>query len=223
MINETTHFIFNYHETEAILAEQFIKLLEAKYEEIQSAFQFREATQKYTFHLCNDVDEYIEKTGKSREEYQDWMVGHSNADTHTICLLSPNASEEAANQDMKKVAVHELVHMMFDDATGVAEDDTEVWIAEGIAILYAKQTELQYVSKTECPKLLELVGFDNFVDNGGYDYAGIYVWYFMKRYSFEKFLEVYRGTCEWQSLIYDGFEAEALQCYLENLDEVTDH
>lgn len=219
MINETTHFITYYHEAEATLAEQFITLLEDKYKEIQAAFRFKEATQKYVFYLCKNVEEYIEKTGKTKEEYQDWMVGHSNVDTHTICLLSSNASTEAANQDMKKVAVHELVHMMFDDATGVAEEDAEVWIAEGIAVLYAEQTELRYVSKTEYPKLIELIGFDNFADNGGYDYAGIYVWYFIKRFGFEKFLEVYRGECEWQTLIYDGFEGEAIEAFAKEKQE----
>ena len=211
MINETTHFISYYHEEETAIAEQFNTLLEDRYEEIQKAFQFNAATQKYIFRLCGSVEEYIVATGKTKEEYQDWMVGHSNADTHTICLLSPNASEEAANQDMEKVVVHELIHMMFDDATGVAEDDAEVWLAEGIAVLYADQTELQYVSATDYPRLAELVGFDNFVDNGGYDYAGIYVWYFIKKFGFDKFLEVYREECEWQGMIYDGFEAEAIR------------
>ena len=213
MIKETAHLLSHYHEAEAALAEQFITLLEDKYEEIQKAFQFKEATKKYIFRLCGSVEDYIVATGKNKEEYQDWMVGHSNADTHTIWLLSPNASEEAANQDMEKVAVHELVHMMFDDATGVAEDDAEVWLAEGIAVLYAEQTDLRYVSETEYPKLAELIGFDNFVDNGGYDYAGIYVWYFIKRFGFEKFLEAYRGECEWQELIYEGFEGEAIKTF----------
>ena len=40
MIKETSHFISYYHETEATLAEQFITLLEERYEEIQKAFQF---------------------------------------------------------------------------------------------------------------------------------------------------------------------------------------
>lgn len=217
MINETTHFTAYYQEAEAVLAERFMTLMEDKYEEIQKAFQFRETTQKYTFRLCGSVEEYIVATGKNKEEYQDWMVGYSNGNTHTICLLSPNASAEAASQDMDKVAVHELVHMMFDDATGVAEDDAEVWLAEGIAVLYAEQTDLQYVSETEYPKLTELIGFENFADNGGYDYAGIYVWYFIERFGFEKFLEAYRGECDWQILIYDGFEAEAIKTSVTNL------
>lgn len=218
MIKETTNFISNYHEEEEHLAEQFITLLEAKYEEIRKAFQFKNATQKYRFRLCSNVEEYIIATGKSKEEYQAWMVGNSNVDTHTICLLSPKASEEAANQDMEKVAVHELVHMLFDDATGVAEDDAEVWLAEGIAVLYAGQTELQYVSETDYPKLAELVGFNNFVDNQGYDYAGIYVRYFIQKFGFEKFLEAYRRECEWQELIYDGFEKEAIAAYIESME-----
>ena len=214
MIKETIHFIANYHEEEATLAQQFLALLEERYEDVKRAYCFKEAVQKYKFNLCKDVEEYIEKTGKTKEEYQDWMVGHSNIDTHTICLLSPRASEEATNQDMEKVAVHELVHMMFDDATGVAEDDVEAWIAEGIAILYARQTDLRYVSQTEYPKLSELTGFENFADSGGYDYAGIYVWYFMERYGFETFLEVYQGQREWEELIYDVFEAEAIEAFI---------
>ena len=59
MINETTHFIYCCHETEKSMAEQFIALLETKYEEIQKAFRFTETAQKYTFHLCNSVEEYI--------------------------------------------------------------------------------------------------------------------------------------------------------------------
>ena len=55
------------------------------------------------------------------------------------------------------------------------------------------------------------MAIDNFVDNQGYDYAGVYVWYFIQKYGFEKFLSVYRGECEWQNLIYDGFEAEAIR------------
>ena len=114
----------------------------------------------------------------------------------------------------EKIRLHELVYMMFDDATGVTQDDAEVWIAEGIAVLYAKQTDLRYVSEINYPKLVELIGFDNFVDEGGFDYAGIYVWYFVKKYGFAKFLEVYREECEWQGMIYDGFEKEAIQNYL---------
>lgn len=216
MIKETTHFISNYEETDKNLAEQFIALLEEKYREIHRHFNFKEGTRKYHFNFCGDEEEYIEKTGKKREEYQSWMVGHSNADTKTISILSPQASEEAAGQDMNKVAVHELVHLIFDEATGVQEDDAEVWLAEGIAILYAEQTDLNYISETEYPKLEDLIGFENFADNQGYDYAGIYVRHFILKFGFEKFLEVYRGNCSWQELIYKNFELEAIQAFIQD-------
>lgn len=219
MIKETTHFVSYYHDTEKDLAEQFIVLLEEKYKEIHKSFGFKEGTQKYHFNFCKDVEEYIAKTRKKKEEYQSWMVGHSNVDTHTISILSPKASEDAAGQDMDKVAVHELVHMIFDDATKVHEDDAEVWLAEGIAILYAEQTDLNYVSLSAYPKVTDLIGFDNFVDNQGYDYAGIYVWYFIQTFGFEKFIDVYRGECEWQKLIYDNFELEAIQSFLSHKQE----
>lgn len=73
---------------------------------------------------------------------------------------------------------------------------------------------MNYISMSDYPKVTDLIGFDNFVDNQGYDYAGIYVWYFVKTFGFEKFLEAYRNECEWQSLIYDGFEAEAIRAFI---------
>lgn len=213
MIRETTHFISEYHETDVALAGEFISLLEQKFEEIHKEFHLNEATQKYHFVLCKDVDEFIEKTGKNREEYQDWMVGNSNFETFTISILSPRVVTDRSHEDMEKVAVHELVHMMFDDATQMSGDDVEPWIAEGIAILYAEQTDLDYISVFECPKVADLIGFDNFVDNQGYDYAGVYVWYFIQKYGFEKFIKVYRGECEWRNLIYDEFETEAVRAF----------
>ena len=193
MIRETIHFIAEYHETDVALAGKFISLLEQKFEEIHKEFHLNEATQKYHFVLCKDVDEFIEKTGKSREEYQDWMVGNSNFETFTISILSPRVVTDRSHEDMEKVAVHELVHMMFDDATQMSGDDVEPWIAEGIAIWYAEQTDLNYISASECPRVTDLIGFDNFVDNQGYDYAGIYVQHFIRKFGFEKVLSVYRG------------------------------
>ena len=66
------------------------------------------------------------------------------------------------------------------------------------------------------PEVVDLTGFDNFVDNQGYDYAGIYVWYFIKQYGFEKFIGVYRNECDWESMIYDGFEAEAIRTFFNH-------
>lgn len=216
MIKETEHFITYYHVEDENLAEQFIALLEEKYERLYMDFAFEKSNVKYEFHICKDVDEYIEKTGKTKEEYQRWMVGNSNVETHTITILSPNVVEDHTLQEMEKVAVHELVHMIFDDATSMAEDDVEGWIAEGIAILYSEQTDLDYVSQSDYPLVSDISGdFDNFVDNSGYDYAGIYVWHFIENYGFEKFVSVYSGMIEVDELIYKGFEKEAIGAFIK--------
>ena len=219
MMKETTHFISYYHEEEQNLAEKFVSLLEEKYAELQASFGFEEGIHKYCFQISNNVDEYIAKTGKKKEEYQSWMVGFSNYESFTITILSPNVVTDRTMEDMEKVAVHELVHMMFDDFTKVSEDDAEPWIAEGIAILYAEQTELCYIDSSDYPKVIDLSGFENFVDNQGYDYAGIYVWNFINTFGFGKFIEAYRGECEWQELIYDGFETEAIDAYIKYANE----
>ena len=165
MMKETTHFISYYHDEEQNLAEKFVSLLEEKYAELQASFGFEEGIHKYCFQISNNVDEYIAKTGKKKEEYQSWMVGFSNYESFTITILSPNVVTDRTMEDMEKVAVHELVHMMFDDFTKVSEDDAEPWIAEGIAILYAEQTELCYIDSSDYPKVIDLSGFENFVDN----------------------------------------------------------
>lgn len=219
MMKETTHFISYYHEEDKNLAERFIALLEDKQGEIQESFGFEKETQKYCFQICNSIDEYIIKTGKKKEEYQSWMVVFSNYESFTITILSPNVVTDRTMSDMEKVAIHELVHMMFDDFTNVPEDDAEPWLAEGIAILYAEQTELCYISSSDYPKVMDLIDFDNFVDNQGYDYAGIYVWHFIKKFGFGKFIEAYRDECEWQELIYEGFESDAIDAYIKYAHE----
>ena len=145
MLTETTHFMTWYHETDTEWAQRLTALLEEKYTEIKNCFQFLEATQTYRFVLCKDAAEYIEVTGKSEEEYQSWMVGNSNIETFTLAVISPRAVTDRSHDDMEKVAVHELVHMMFDDAIQMSGDDVEPWIAEGIAILYAEQTDSNYI------------------------------------------------------------------------------
>ena len=215
MKQETTHFNFYFHEEDSAFAERYHALLEEKYEEIHQFFGFGEGSCKYNCVLCKDVEEYIEKTGKKKEEYQSWMVGYSDVDTYTISILSPRVVTDRSEADMEQVVVHELVHMIFDDSTKMREEDVEVWIAEGIAILYANQTDVNYVSREDYPRISELVGFDNFADNGGYDYAGMYVRHFIETYGFEKFVKVYRQECDWRELIYEGFEKEAIDIFLK--------
>ena len=163
------------------------------------------------------MDVYIETTGKSAEEYQPWMVGCSDFERKKIVLLSPKGIKGYTQKYLQSVAVHELVHMVFDDVTKACE--SEEWISEGIAILFSGQTDLQYVSEDSCP-LISRLGGNAFADEGGYDYAGIYVWYFIRRYGFEEFLKAYKNQSNISGKIPCGFERDAVREYRNLLDHV---
>lgn len=51
MLKNTEHFISYYYEAEELLAEEFITLLEEKYEEIHKAFNFSNAKENIIF-IC---------------------------------------------------------------------------------------------------------------------------------------------------------------------------
>lgn len=238
MIFETEHFCVFAEAGQEENARHFGELLEREYIKICSDFQFLHrkgglsgqtenvegmiaagTENKFRCFLCGSTQEYIRRTGKKEEEYQDWMVGCSDRAGRKICLLAPEAAQGITPTELERVALHELVHLVFDDYCGAVEN--EAWLCEGIAILYAGQTDLRYVSEDDFPRIAELGGRctdeetpDEFVDNGGYDYAGIYVWYFIKLFGFETFLAAYRNEQEASKLLPEGFEREAIQSFL---------
>ena len=130
--------------------------------------------------LCPTIEEYIIYAEKTKEEYETWMIGCSIQEQQKIVLLSPQASKDILLDDLLKIVKHELVHFMFD--ANLLNCKPVEWISEGIAILLADQTDLRYVSLDDYPKLEQISLPEEFADYGGYDYAGIYVWFFIKRY-----------------------------------------
>lgn len=246
---KTEHFLIFTDSAQKEMAEHFSELLERNYLKIHEDFHFplsmpktveRNNTCEEEFseaklccYLCGNVPEYLRQTGKRAEDYEPWMVGYADSRLGKICLLLPeegdvkdqagdaesDCSEKSQRlMELEKIAVHELVHIIFDRHCGVT--DGEAWLIEGIAILYAGQTDLRYVSEADCPKICALGGQcvdgetpDEFADNGGYDYAGIYVWYFIRKYGFEKFLAAYRNTVCTCEILPDGFEREAVAAY----------
>lgn len=208
----TDHFIFQYDQKDSDIVGFFLDSLENAFHRICDSFHFdcSALSAPYTFCICPDVDAYIEATGKTREEYQSWMVGNSDAVQKRIVILSPKGAIDCTLEYLQSVAIHELVHMIFDDVTKT--DETEEWIAEGIAILFSGQTDLNYVSEGNYPLVSQISG-SAFADNGGYDYAGIYVWYFIKQFGFEEYLRVYKNQVKPEERIYPGFELEAIREY----------
>lgn len=219
MLKETKHFSYIYCEEDSDISDVLLNSLEDAFARLCDIFRFSESEWAcpYSFYLCADVETFLRITGKHKEEYQPWMVGNSDAQRKQIAVLSPKAAEGCSLKYLQSVAIHELVHMVFDEVTKVGEN--EEWISEGIAILFSNQTDLRYVSEQECPLIAQLSGSD-FADNGGYDYAGIYVWYFIRQYGFEEFLKAYKNQVNLSEKVVPGFERAAVREYRNMVNRV---
>lgn len=205
---ETANFRVFYDEADAEIIETVKEMIQNIYTKVRQEFLITQDAEKFDFFLCPDVDSFIEYTGKSKENYQDWMVGNADYKRKRLCILSPRAVRDRSSEEMMKVIVHEIVHIAMDSLADA--DEVELWIAEGIALLYAGQTEPEYISGTDFPKLNSLIGEEDFADNGGYDYAGVYVWYFIEKFGADIFKRVYMGLEQSGKYLYPEFEEEAV-------------
>lgn len=206
---ETANFRIFYDEADTEMLETVKVKIQTAYTKVRQDFSITQNAGKFDFFLCPDVDSFIEYTGKSKENYQDWMVGNADYKRKRLCILSPRAVRDRSCEEMMKVIVHEIVHIAMDSLADA--DEVELWIAEGIALLYAGQTEPEYISETDFPKLNSLIGEEDFADNGGYDYAGVYVWYFIEKFGADIFKRVYMGLEQSGKYLYPEFEEEAVK------------
>ena len=62
-----------------------------------------------------------------------------------------------------------------------------------------------------CPLIGELER--DFPGRGGYDYAGAYVWYLIRRIGMARFKRVYAGEEDVKALLYPGFERDAVTAW----------
>ncbi len=205
---ETTNFRIFYEEADAEMIETIKGKIQNTYIKVQQELLITPDSEKFDFFLCPDVDSFIEYTGTSKESYQNWMVGNADYNRKRLCILSPRVVFDRSSEEMMKVMIHEIVHIAMDSLADA--DKVELWISEGIALLYAGQADLKYISETDFPKLNNLIGEEDFVNNGGYDYAGIYVWYFIEKFGFDVFKRVYMGLEQTGKYLYPEFEEEAI-------------
>lgn len=219
MTQKTPHF--HLHGDSADLLQAYADCLEDAAARLADDFALENVLSlPFDVYLCAGVDDYVRLTGKRKEDYQDWMVGWSDLSARRICLLPSAVSREEA----RKIAVHEAVHAVLDDACGAAE--TEAWLAEGAAVLYAGQTNLACVSLTDYPRVSDIAGPtvngdapDCFYDHGGYDYAGIYVSHLLRRFGPELFLRAYRNEVNVLSLLDEAFERDAIHAWVNQTEQ----
>lgn len=206
---KTSHFNFYFDSADSDCAQRFATLAEETVEKVSADFGISPDIDTHDFYICPDVNSFIRLTNRTAADYQTWMVGWASREDKRICLLSPRAVTDRPPEAMEQIAVHETVHIVFDQL-----GDPEAvlpWVSEGVAVLYANQTVAEYLDENNYPNLRDISGYD-FAENGGYAYSGVYVWYFIKKFGIEAFKELYCGTyrADWY---YTGFEAEALNEY----------
>lgn len=204
---ETARFKLFCDERDRALAESWGRRADEDYERVTRDMNLRAPEGKFDFYLCPDVPSFMDWAGKTAETYEPWMVGNTDYEKRRLCVLSPRAVTDRPPEAMDQVVTHEIVHMVMDALR--PGDECPPWLGEGVATLYAGQ--VWPGSAEACPLISELE--EDFPGNGGYDYAGAYVWYLMKRCGMARFKRIYAGEEPASAALYPGFERDAVAAW----------
>ena len=209
MVVEGKFFHFEYDEADNELADTVISIAEDAYEEVTARFQISVMKDRFTFRICPDTATFIKATGKTAETYQSWMVGFADYAKHFVCILSPRVVRDHSWAGMLKIIKHVVVHIVFDSLGD--SDKAPIGVSEGIAVCIAGQVTPDSLHVSGAPSMVGLNDEDYFYENDGYNYSGVYVWYFLEKFGAEAFKKVYAGTESLEAYLYNGFEAEAIE------------
>ena len=207
------HFIFKFDSKDEEVSKTVIETAENTYDQVTKEYGIDADDNHFDFIICPDVASFIKHTGKTEDTYQSWMVGNADYEKRLLCILSPSVSDRTM-EDMLDIVRHEVVHIAFDSLSAKSPDDISPLIAEGIAVYLAQQIYPQCLDKSERPDALKLRDEDYFFENDGYNYSGVYMGYFVRKYGMEAFKEVYAEKKTLESYIYDGFEEDAIDSFL---------
>ena len=192
--------------------KQILPVIDGTYESIISMFKLEESKDKFTLYVCPDVPSFKKLTGKSDEDYQEWMVGNADYENKKLCLLSPNEVRDRTFEDMLKVCKHEVIHIAFDQLGNPNEVD--IFISEGIAVALAEQIDISSLDFDDYPLASKLSDEDYFYENNGYLYSGVYVLYLIKKYGADTYKRIYMHEEALDKYLYEGFEKDAIQSLL---------
>lgn len=209
---KTECFDLYYNEIDENLIDEIISIADSSFAKVICDFNITVPGERYAFFLCKDVEEYITCTGKKKEDYREWMVGWADYNLKKLCIISPRVVADRSPEDMKKVIVHEIVHIALDLLGN--PDDVNIFLGEGIAVAYAEQIESEYLSLNDYPAISDIYSEDGFYENNGYNYSGVYIKHFIELYGVECFKKVYIGEENILKYIEDGFEYNAIAKYL---------
>ena len=201
-----------YDEKDANIIDQILSLIDNTYKNITQIFDLKKEDTKFILHICPDVEAFKKLTGKSDEEYKEWMVGNADYANKRLCLLSPNVVRDRSFEDMLKVCRHEIIHIAFDQLRN--PDETDIFIAEGVAVAFAEQIDISSIEVDNYPMAKCLSDEDYFYENNGYLYSGVYALHIIKKYGVEIYKRIYMGEESLDEYLYNGFEKDAIRSLL---------
>ena len=206
---DSKYFTVCYDEKDNNVIDRILAVIDTTYESIISTFNLKKDAARFTINLCPDVATFKELTGKSDDEYQDWMVGNADYVKRQLCILSPNVVHDRSFEDMIKVCKHEVIHIAFDQLGD--PEKTNILISEGIAVAFAEQIDISWLELNNYPLAERLSDENYFYENNGYLYSGVYVLYIIKKYGAGVSKRIYANEEPLQKYLYEGFEKDAIQ------------
>ncbi len=209
---ESKYFTVVYDEKDNNVIDSILAVIDTTYENITDIFNLKKCNSRFTIHIFPDVKAFKELTGKSDDEYQNWMVGNADYANRRLCILSPNVVHDRTFEDMIKVCKHEVVHIAFDQLGD--PDKTDIFIGEGIAVAFAEQIDICSIEPENYPLAKKLSDEEYFYENNGYLYSGVYVLYIIKKYGADVYKRIYANEEPMEKYLYNGFEKDAIQSLL---------
>ena len=213
---ETNYFSVFYDKADNNVIEQIVTLIDGTYDNTIKRFRLKKDNDKFKFMLCPSRESFKKLTGKSDDEYEEWMVGNADYENRTLCILSPNIVNDRSFDDMLSIVKHEIIHIAFDQLQNA--DEANIMIAEGVAVACAEQIYINELNDKDYPDARKLSDEQYFYENEGYLYSGVYVLYLLKRVEIDSFKKVYAGEESIEKYLYDGFEKEAIQSLLSQVE-----
>ncbi len=209
---KSEYFNVFYDEKDANVIDQILSVIDCTYENIIRIFDLKKEQTTFSLYICPDVETFKMLTGKSDEEYQEWMVGNADYANKRLCLLSSNVVQDRSFEDMLKVCKHEVIHIAFGQLCN--PDETDIFVAEGVAVAFAEQIDISSIELDNHPLAKCLSDENYFYENNGYLYSGVYVLYIIKKYGVEVYKRIYTGEETLDKYLYDGFEKDAIKSLL---------
>ncbi len=210
------HFLFDYDLKDENFAKEVIEAAENMYNKLAEEFDIVPDKELFSLIICPDTESFIRNADKTPETYQPWMVGNANYEKRKLCILSPSASDRSV-EDMIAVVRHEVVHIIFGQVSEISPEDISPLISEGGAVYLAQQVYPNLLDKSTRPDVLKLHDEDYFYDNDGYNYSGVYMGFLIRKYGKEAYKEVYADSEQLEKYVYDGFENDAIDSFVNNM------